>query len=77
MSYVLACMTQFNGGRKEIVLKARGRAINHAVDIAEIVRRKFACGSEIKLVKIGTEEVPVENGEKLNISTVEITLSQA
>lgn len=77
MSYVLACMTQFNDNRKEVVLKARGRAISHAVDIAEIVRRKFACGSEIRHVKIGTEEVLSEGGEKLNVSTIEITLSKA
>lgn len=27
MSYVLACVTQFNDGNNEIVLRARGRAI--------------------------------------------------
>ena len=77
MSYVLACMTQFNDGRKEVILKARGRAISHAVDIAEIVRRKFASGSAIREVKIGTEELPGESGEMLNISTIEIALSRA
>jgi DNA-binding protein len=77
MSYVLACMTQFNDGKKDVVLKARGRAISHAVDIAEIVRRKFASGSEIRGVKIGTEEVQGDNGEKLNVSTIEITVNRA
>jgi len=27
MSYVLACVTQFNDGKEEVILKARGRAI--------------------------------------------------
>ena len=36
-----ACVTQFGAGRKEVILKARGRAISHAVDVAEIVRKKF------------------------------------
>lgn len=27
MSYVLACVTQFNDGKNEVILRARGRAI--------------------------------------------------
>ena len=38
LAYVLAAVTQFNSGRKEIKIKARGRAIYKAVDVAEIVR---------------------------------------
>ncbi len=41
MAYVLAAITQLNGGQSEVHLKARGRAISRAVDVAEIVRRKF------------------------------------
>ena len=36
MSYVLAVVTQFNGGSDEVIIKARGRAISRAVDTAEI-----------------------------------------
>jgi len=71
MSYVLACVTQFSEGRKEIILKARGRAISHAVDIAEIVRRKF-----VQDAVIGTEIVETENNEKLNVSSIEITMNK-
>jgi DNA-binding protein len=73
---VLACVTQFSDGRKEIVLKARGRAISHAVDIAEIVRRKFVQDATIKSVGIGTEIVEGENKEKLNVSSIEIVLNK-
>jgi archaea-specific DNA-binding protein len=76
MSYVLACVTQFNDGRDEIILRARGRAISHAVDVAEIVRHKFVAGSTVKSVNIGTEEVQSEQGEKLNVSAIEIILSK-
>ncbi|MDO9044707.1 MAG: RNA-binding protein, partial [Methanobacteriaceae archaeon] len=31
MNYVLAVVTQMNGGSNEVVLKARGRAISRAV----------------------------------------------
>jgi DNA-binding protein len=69
-------MTQFSEGRKEIVLKARGRAISHAVDIAEIVRRKFVQDATIKGVGIGTEVVEGDNKEKLNVSSIEIILAK-
>ena len=37
MNYVLAVVTQMNGGVPSVMLKARGRAISRAVDVAEIV----------------------------------------
>jgi archaea-specific DNA-binding protein len=76
MSYVLACVTQFNDGKSDVILRARGRAISHAVDVAEIVHNKFMTNTEVKEVKIGTEEVQSEQGEKLNVSSIEIVLSK-
>ena len=35
MNYVLAVVTQFNGGADHVSLKARGKAISRAVDTAE------------------------------------------
>jgi archaea-specific DNA-binding protein len=76
MSYVLACVTQFNEGHPSIILKARGRAISHAVDVAEIVKNKFVTDSEIRDVVIGTEKITVDTGESLNVSSIEITLGK-
>ncbi len=76
MSYVLACVTQFNDGRPEVILRARGRAISHAVDVAEIVRNKFVKDTEVKNVAISTEEVSSNEGEKLNVSSIEIVLGK-
>ena len=76
MSYVLACVTQFNDGREEVILKARGRAISHAVDVAEIVKNKFVTNAEVKNVSIGTEVLESEQGEKLNVSSIEIILGK-
>ncbi|HIE60054.1 MAG TPA: DNA-binding protein Alba, partial [Hydrogenothermaceae bacterium] len=41
MNYVLAVLTQFNSGAKEVAIKARGKAISRAVDVAEIIRKRF------------------------------------
>ena len=76
MNYVLAVITQFNEGGKEITLKARGKAISRAVDVAEIVRNRFLQGTNVKDISIGTEEVQTEGGEKINVSTIEIVLAR-
>jgi len=75
MSYVFAVVTSFSTlNTKEVTLKARGRAISTAVDVAEITRRRFADKVEVKDIQIGTEELPLEQGGTRAISTMEITL---
>jgi len=76
MNYVLACITQFNEGANEVRIKARGRAISRAVDVAEIVRNRFMPEVEVKDIKIGTEELETEDGETINVSTIEIVLEK-
>lgn len=48
MNYVLAVVTQMNSGVTEVILKARGRAISRAVDVAEIVRNRFISDVDVK-----------------------------
>ncbi len=74
MSYVLAVITQFTGGIKEVSLKARGRSISRAVDVAEIVRNRFLGDVKVNSIDIGTEEREVEGGNKINVSTIDIRL---
>ncbi|AAM01929.1 MULTISPECIES: DNA-binding protein Alba [Methanopyrus] len=76
MNYVLACITQFNEGANEVRIKARGRAISRAVDVAEIVRNRFMPEVEVKDIKIGTEELETEEGDTVNVSTIEIVLEK-
>lgn len=76
MSYVLAVITQFSNGLKEVHVKARGRSISRAVDVAEIVRNRFLGDVKVKNIDIGTEERIVEEGNKINVSTISIDLSK-
>jgi len=79
MSYVLAIITSFSSSNVgEIVLKARGRAITTAVDVAEIVRNRFLKDLKVNRIKIATEEMPAREGENRTrmVSTVEITLAR-
>jgi len=75
MSYVLAVVTQFNGGSEEVIIKARGRAISRAVDTAEITRNRFVQNAKIKEIKIGTESITNEEGRNSNVSSIEISLT--
>lgn len=77
MNYVLATLTLLNQGVKEIVVKARGRAISKAVDTVEIVRNRFLPGQlEIKNIAIGSQEVTGQEGRTSRISTIEITIEK-
>lgn len=76
MNYVLAVITGFNvSGAGEVTLKARGSAISHAVDVAEVVRCRFLRGVEIGKIEIGSEEIRIEEMNRTRtVSTMEITL---
>ena len=78
MNYVLAVITNFNSSdTKEVTLKARGRAISRAVDVAEIVNRRFMKDLKVNAITIGTEEIQQQEGGTRNISTIEIGLGRS
>jgi archaea-specific DNA-binding protein len=74
MNYILAIVTQMNTGVPEVILKARGRAISRAVDVAEIIRNKFINDLKIESIKISTEELTNREGSNSNVSAIEIQL---
>jgi DNA-binding protein len=78
MNYVLACITLFHSGAKEVSIKARGKAISRAIDVVEVVRRRFLPDVKVKKIGIGTDQLsPQEEGNSLtNVSTIEITLER-
>ena len=76
MNYVSGVVMQFNNGVKEVTVKARGKYISKAVDVAEVVRNRFIKDVKIKDIKIGSEEFEGEDGKKVKISTIEIILSK-
>ena len=78
MNYVLAVITGFNAGAEEVTLKARGRALSHAVDVAEVARSRFLEGVKVGKIKIGSEEISIEEQNRTrNVSTMEITLTRS
>ncbi len=78
MNYVLACITLFHSGAKEVSVKARGRSIGRAVDVVEVVRRRFLPDAKVKKINLGTDQLAAreEGGQPTNVSTVEIILER-
>ncbi|RLI08476.1 RNA-binding protein, partial [Candidatus Bathyarchaeota archaeon] len=59
-----------------VALKARGRAISTAVDVAEVTRSRFMRDLAVERVEIGTEELESAEGGTRNVSTITITLKK-
>ncbi len=75
MNYVLAVVTQFNSGAKDVRIMARGRAISRAVDVAEVSRSRFLPDVRVMGIQISTETLNTDRGET-NVSAIEITLGK-
>ncbi len=74
MNYVMAVMMILNKG-EDCTVKARGRAISHAVDICEILKNRFLKGTEYKEIRISTEVLKGEDDRENNVSSIEIVVS--
>jgi DNA-binding protein len=77
MSYVTACITFFNRGEKQVVVKARGRAISRAIDTVELLHRAFIKDLKIEHISINTEEFVSPEGRISNVSTIKIVITKS
>jgi len=79
MNYVTGVVMQFTTkNAHEVVIKARGKFISRAVDVAEVTSRKFLKEQNIKVksIVIGSEEFENKEGKRVNVSIIEITLTK-
>ena len=78
MNYVTGVVMQFTTkGAEEVIVKARGKFISRAVDVAEVAHRRFLVGNiEVKDIQIGSEEFQNNEGRQVRVSTIEICLKK-
>ncbi|MDY6770561.1 MAG: DNA-binding protein Alba [Candidatus Nanohaloarchaea archaeon] len=76
MSYAMAVVTQLNNGNDTVHIKARGKAISRAVDVAEIVRNRFVEDSALGDIAIGTDEIDTDDGDTINVSSIHIQIQK-
>ena len=76
MNYVTGVVMQFTTqGANEVNVKARGKFISRAVDIAEVATKRFLENQvDIKDIKINSEQFQNEEGKQIRVSTIEIKL---
>ena len=75
MTYVTATLVQL-ANEPTVLVKARGRSITLAVDVAQIiVKRMDNMGYKIGHVKIGSQLIQSEDGKERNVSTIEVQIS--
>jgi len=73
--YITACITLFNRGADEVILRARGRSISNCVETVEKLRQSFLPDIKINSISIWSEEFTVE-GKRRQISYMEIRISK-
>ncbi len=62
---------------QEVCIKARGKFISRAVDIAEVACKRFLENQvEIKDIKINSEEFTNQENKIVRVSTIEIFLKR-
>ncbi|MDG6910184.1 MAG: DNA-binding protein Alba [Nitrososphaerota archaeon] len=77
LNYVLAVLTQINNGSNSVTVKARGRAISRAVDVAQVLTKRFATDVKVQSISINTEQVKSTiTGGMSNVSSIEIKLGK-
>lgn len=78
MNYVTGVVMQFTTKKaNEVVIRARGKFISKAVDVAEVTRRKFLKEAvSVKRIDIGSENFQSKEGKKLAVSTIDIILGK-
>ena len=78
MNYVTAVVMQFTTkNADEVLIKARGKFISRAVDVAEIATKRFLEGTvKVKEVKIDSEDFQNKEGKDVRVSIIEIILQK-
>ena len=76
MNYVTGVVMQFTTkNAQDVIIKARGKFISRAVDVAEVTSKRFLEGSvAVKDIKIDSEGFKNNEGRDVRVSTIEITL---
>lgn len=78
MNYVTGVVMQFTTKNAEtVIVKARGKFISRAVDVAEVSAKRFLEGTvKIKDIKVDSEEFKNKEGRDVRVSAIEIVLGK-
>ncbi len=77
MNYVTGVVMQFTRGADNVMIKARGKFISRAVDVAEVATKRFLQDqAAVKDIRINSEDLVNKEGKNVRVSSIEITLGR-
>ena len=78
MNYVTSVVMQFTTkNAADVIIKARGKFISRAVDVAEVATKRFLKDQvKLKDIKIDSEEFQNKEGKEVRVSIIEIVLTK-
>ena len=78
MNYVTGVVMQFTTNKaSEVTIKARGKFISRAVDVAEVAAKRFLENNvAVKDIRINSEEFTNNEGRQVRVSTIEISMKK-
>jgi archaea-specific DNA-binding protein len=78
MNYVTGIVMQFTTKEAQtVIVKARGKFITRAVDVALVAATRFLAGKiAVSSVRIDAEEIRNKDGDLVRVSIIEITLAR-
>jgi len=78
MNYVTGVVMQFTTkNADDVIIKARGKFISRAVDVAEVAAKRFLENTvAVREIRIDSEGFKNNEGRDVRVSTIEITLSK-
>jgi len=78
MNYVTGVVMQFTTkNADDVIIKARGKFISRAVDVAEVAAKRFMENAiAVSDIRIDSEGFKNSEGRDIMVSTIEITLSK-
>jgi archaea-specific DNA-binding protein len=78
MNYVTGVVMQFTTQNAEqVVIKARGKFISRAVDVAQVASQRFLQDSiDVGDITIGSEDFTNAEGRQVRVSIIEIALKK-
>ena len=78
MNYVTSVVVQFTTkNAEEVTIKARGKFIARAVDVAEVASKRFLKDNiQVKEININSEEFKNQEDREVRVSTIEIILAK-
>lgn len=75
LAYVGIIIGKIIPANKDFVIKARGKAVSKAIDVALISCRKIK-NISIKNIKIASEELKNTRNQPISLSTIEILIGE-